>query len=65
MCSEKEAVMGDGIKTAEQGEVPVKGYLNEDFRLFHNTDTLGTDVGYIYIPSIRLLCEIRSRQLYR
>ena len=45
MCSEKEAVMGDGIKSAEQGEVPVKGYLNEDFRLFHNTDTLGTDVG--------------------
>lgn len=29
---------------AEAGRIPVKGYLNEDFRLFHNTDTLGTDV---------------------
>lgn len=26
-------------------KIPEKGYLLEDFRLFHNTDTLGTDVG--------------------
>ncbi|MCR5746235.1 MAG: AraC family transcriptional regulator [Lachnospiraceae bacterium] len=25
--------------------IPVKGYLNEDYRVFHNSDSLGTDVG--------------------
>ncbi len=29
----------------DKAGVPSRGYLHEDFRLFHNTDTLGTDVG--------------------
>ncbi len=29
----------------EELSVKARGYLNEDFRLFHNTDTLGTEVG--------------------
>ncbi|MBO4337096.1 MAG: helix-turn-helix domain-containing protein [Lachnospiraceae bacterium] len=32
-------------KEESRTDIPVKGYLHEDFRLFHNTDTLGTDVG--------------------
>ena len=35
----------DTGKTADRQEIPVKGYLHEDFRLFHNTDTLGTGAG--------------------
>ena len=31
------------LQTEEK--VPAKGYLHEDFRLFHNTDTLGTEMG--------------------
>ncbi|MBO5552319.1 MAG: AraC family ligand binding domain-containing protein, partial [Lachnospiraceae bacterium] len=30
---------------SESGKVAARGYLHEDFRLFHNTDTLGTEVG--------------------
>lgn len=44
----KEMVSGrnnEAENRTEQQEVPVKGYLHEDFRLFHNTDTLGTDTG--------------------
>ncbi len=33
------------MNNTEKKEIPAKGYLNEDFRLFHNTDTLGTEVG--------------------
>lgn len=42
MNKEIEELKENGRETAD---VPVKGYLNEDFRLFHNTDTLGTGVG--------------------
>lgn len=30
-------------KKEDLPDIPEKGYLHEDFRLFHNTDTLGTD----------------------
>ena len=30
---------------SESEKVAARGYLHEDFRLFHNTDTLGTEVG--------------------
>ena len=33
--------MDNKIET-RKGDVPAKGYLHEDFRLFHNTDALGT-----------------------
>ena len=44
MDKEKQAENESRKESGEQ-EVPVKGYLHEDFRLFHNTDTLGTDAG--------------------
>ena len=31
--------------SSDDGKVTARGYLHEDFRLFHNTDTLGTGVG--------------------
>lgn len=37
-----EEVMG---KDNDNQTVESRGYLHEDFRLFHNTDTLGTEVG--------------------
>ena len=40
-----DRVMADDGAPKPENAVPVKGYLNEDFRMFHNTDTLGTDVG--------------------
>ncbi len=45
MSMENEIVTPENNETAVKQEIPAKGYLHEDFRLFHNTDTLGTEVG--------------------